>query len=459
MALSITDLANPLIDALTFAIVAVSLYYVSKQKQPQYPYVKNLLVLVHVLFEGVIALEFMRNFITTGTFMYYYTVVASSLILWDVVLLTAIAFSVYVRPGGKGIAGRLRAIFVRWPHGVILGLFITFIAGSDAYLITARPYTIVNLISISGTVTTSTAFNGTFLAISLVVLLFFMSYPALLLFREMSQAQDPDVKRALLILPICWTGIGAELLLFNGYLITLGYDLIAVGYVIAALAFAVTASIFRRASLLSGFFEKAASATVPSAPFTSRLGPGRFPVESRSALLEVSSSASYEQAVRDFALEKTSGGGLVFVFTSKGSPVYNALNGINGVRFYVMTSKVSYPKPGPVESELLVPQNDAAVLLDLIDKTVSSTGDTPVAIVFDSVSDLILYLGFESSYKFLKQANEITDKPKVSALYLVTEGAHDERVTSMIRSIYPTHLAFTNLGLRVTKGAEAGRQR
>ncbi|MDG7022371.1 MAG: lipoate--protein ligase family protein, partial [Nitrososphaerota archaeon] len=49
-------------------------------------------------------------------------------------------------------------------------------------------------------------------------------------------------------LPFCWFGIGAEVLVFNGFLVTLGYDLIPIGYSIAGILFGVTAAIFRRAS-------------------------------------------------------------------------------------------------------------------------------------------------------------------------------------------------------------------
>jgi hypothetical protein len=450
LANSAAFLVNPAIDALTFAITAVSLYYVAKQKPPQYPYVKSLLVAVHVFFEALIVLEFMRNFITTPSFIAAYTVVGSSLIFWDVVLLTTIAYSVYIRPGGRGILGRLRSIFFHWPHGLILGGFVAFIVASEVYLAVDHPYTSVQLTSFLGVTTTSTAFDPPALLISLLVLIFFLLYPTSLLLRETFQVKDPDIRRALVILPVCWVGIGVELLVFNGYLITLGLDLISVGYILAAVAFAVTATVFRRASLLSAFFEP--PAVVPAQVQAPRKTGALSAIGTTPALLEVDSSTNYEQAVKEFAQVWTSQGGLVYVFTSKGSPVYNSLTSIPGVRFYIMTSKVSYPKPSASENEILVPQNDVAVLLDLLDKTISATADTPVSVVFDSISDFVLYLGFEACYKLIKQANEILNRPKVSSVYLMTVGAHEERIVSLTRSLFRTHMKYDASGLNVTRG-------
>jgi hypothetical protein len=446
---------NVSIDILTFAIALISMFFVSQQKPSQYPYVKNLLIFVHFFFEGVVLLEIARNFISTAGFLELYTLLATSFIFWDVLLLTVIAYSVYVRPGGRGIVGRLRSLFVRWPHGFIIGTFIVYLAGADYYLGTAHPYKIVDLITIDSVHVLSTAFNTSFLYVSFLTLVFFLAYPTVLLIRETLQVKDPDVRRALVILPFCWVGIGGELLIFNGYLITLGYDLVAIGYAIAALVFGVAATIFRRASLLSSFFEPIpgiAPGMVPVGPKGERGAlDAKLPV-----LMEVNPSTNYETAVKGLAAANVAAGGLVYVFTSKGSPVYNSLSDLSGVRFYILTSRVSYPKTGERETELLVPQNDMAVLLDLLDKTIASTSGSSVSVIFDSVSDLILDLGFESTHKFIKQANEILDKPTISSLYLITAGAHDDRVMSLARSLFRMQAVYDSSGLHVTRAQSGG---
>ena len=440
------------IGIFAFAVTGISLYFVSRQRPSQYPYLKGLLILVHAFFEVIIVLDILRNlFPGSASYIGVYSVLAPDLIYLDVVLLTVIAYSVYVRPGGRGAVPRLRSVFVRWPHGLILGAFVVFIALAEGYLTFFSPYTVVQLTSLGGVLVPSPRYNQTFLDLSLGTLAFFLAYPTILLVKSTSHVRDPGIRRRFFILPFCWLGIGAEVLVFNGYLVTIGYDFIALGYAIAGLLFGVTATIFRRASLLSTFFEP-----VPGVPMAGGPQPGEaggvldapMPV-----LLEVDPSANYETSVAGLARAKTSSGGLVYVFTSRGSPVYNGVSGIAGVRFYVLSSSVSYPSSSDKENELLIPQNDMAVMLDLIDKTVSSTSGTPVTLVFDSISDFILYLGFESTYKFLKQANEILSRPGASAVYLVTSGAHDERVVSLTRSLFRMHAAYDQAGIRITRGA------
>jgi len=157
--------------------------------------------------------------------------------------------------------------------------------------------------------------------------------------------------------------------------------------------------------------------------------------------------------VTDFARQSVSNNQTVYVFTAKGSPVYSALHNLNGVRFYILSSKVTYPKPEEGEpSQILVPANDQAVILDVLDKTVSAA-DSPaqVSVVFDSISDMILSASFEATYKFVKQVNEVTGNGKTTALFLMTFGAHEEKVVSFIRSLFPTQLIDDNAGLRMTR--------
>ncbi len=452
---------SPAVDLLTFAIAAISVFYVYKQQPSQYPYVKGLLIGVHVFFEGVIVLELLRNFYVdptlpeTQSFMQFYTIGATSFILWDVVLLTAISMSVNFRPGGVKIFGRIRAMFGRWPHGSIFSAFVVYIAVMELYLVTAAPYSVLQLTDVAGAVRISTQFNQLFLLLTVIVLLFFLSYPSVLLVSATRKAKDPDVRRALIILPAAWAGIGLELLIFNGYLITVGVDAVPFGYVIAAVAFATTAAIFRRASLLSSFFEPLPQVVPPTSPFSNRFATTGVSFEGAKSLLEVDPSTNYEDAVKEFAVEQISKGALVFAFTSRGSPVFNALVDLAGVRFYVLTTKVSYPKPSDFPNEVLVPQNDQAVLLDLLDKTATSTAGNKASVIFDSVTDQIQYGGFEGTYKFIKQSNEILSSPQASSLFLLTSGAHEERVLSLVRSLFPNHLTYDTRGLKLTRG---GRQ-
>ena len=85
-----------------------------------------------------------------------------------------------------------------------------------------------------------------------------------------------------------------------------------------------------------------------------------------------------------------------------------------------------------------MPSDDQAVILDLIDKTIAAaTAPAQVAIVFDSISDMILSAGFEATYKFVKQVNEATGNGRTAALFLMTLGAHDEKVGELHQEPLP----------------------
>jgi len=63
----------------------------------------------------------------------------------------------------------------------------------------------------------------------------------------------------------------------------------------------------------------------------------------------------------------------------------------------------------------------------------------------------VLSAGFEGTYKFVKQVNETTGNGRTSALFLMTLGAHDEKVVSFVRSLFPTQLVDESGGLKITR--------
>ena len=449
-------LITPTVHETTLIITGLSAYFVFQQKTKAYPYVKNLLFLIHVLFMGVVLLEFLRDFIVTPFFMEFYTIFGSSFILWAVALAVTIAYVVYFRPPSGGIRQILASILSRRSYGAVYLAFISFIALADLYLIVAAPYSIVQLTDLLGAKVTSTAFNSTYLAIVLVVLIAFMALPTTIMVVAARASRDPSVRRAMIFLPISWDCIGVELLLFNGYLVTQGIDASAFGYLIAAGAFVGSAAIFRRASVLAGFFERVPitrGATREAAPSTSTLGIERAIALGKNALLEVDPAAHYETAVKDFAVALISGNHPVFAFTSISSPVYSGLETIPEAKFYLMTSRVSYPKSTEKPSEILVPMNDLAVLLDVLNKTIIANEGTKVGIIFDSISDLVISVGFESTFKFMKQANEILASGGATSMFLFTAGAHDEKVERLIKNLFVVQLGFGSSGLSVERGA------
>lgn len=450
-------LVTPTVHETTLIITGLSAYYVFQQKTKSYPYVKNLLFLIHVLFMGVVLMEFLRDFIVTPFFMEVYTIFGSSFIFWAVALAVTTSYVVYFRPPSGGIRQILASILSRPSYGILYLGFISYIALIDLYLVVASPYSIVQLTDLLGAKVTSTAFNPIFLVMMLAVLVGFMALPTTIMVAAARSSRDPSVRRAMVFLPVSWSCIGIELLVFNGYLVERGIDASAFGYLIAAGAFVGSAAIFRRATVLAGFFEHVPVTSVVARPqaeaFASSLGLERAAALGKSYLLEVDPAARYETVLKNFALELISGNHPVFAFTSRGSPVYSGLEAIPEAKFYLLTSRVSYPKPTEKPSEILVPMNDLAVLLDVLDKTVTANEETKVGIIFDSISDLVVSVGFESTFKFMKQANEILASGSATSMFLVTAGAHDDRVERLIKNLFVVQLAYNSSGLKVERAA------
>jgi hypothetical protein len=446
-------LATEIIEILTLVATAISGYYMYRQRTTSYTDARNLIVAVHIFFGGTISLEIARTTMATNSFvLQLYVLLGTIFILLCVELLTMLAWSVYLPIHKSGIRNLLSGIYRNSLHFLVFLVGSAYIAFVVAYLVFVHPYT---FFTTSTPQTLTNHFDGAFLALVFVVLIMFMTYPTTLFFAARRKTTLPNVKTALVLLPIAWIGIGLDLLVFNAFPNPGGIDLLPIGYLIAALGLAATSTIFRRASLLAGFFEsrKADSSgqKIPvaqpqpskatSKPFSKQLGLVEDTFSGRKFLLEVDSSASYERAVNDFATELTNLDYSVFVFTTRGSPVYNSLRSGQS-RFYLLSTTVSYTTVSAIPTEVLVPQSDPAVLMDAIQKTIETDSITPIGIVFDNISDFIISLGLATTYKFLKKTLEAIDSDRITALFLMTSGAHEDRERNLIKSLFSNQLSF-----------------
>ena len=452
-------LVSPVIDLITLAITATSAAYVARQQASEYNQVKGSLVTVHLFYIALVTLEFIRNFYSTPSFMEVYTIGNTTFVLLDVALLTVVALAIYYKPKGPGLASIVNELSGHGSQLLFFLLFCAYLAFAEVVLLIYRPFSLVVLENMVGKMVNSTVFSSYYLDILLGVLLVFILYPSTLLFLSSRRTVDPLVKRALIILPIAWIGIGLVILVFNGYVLTVEkVDDSAIAYLLAATAFSASASVFRRATLLSGFFtEVSAPPLQPNLrrerPFSRRIGVEMSSLIGKEMLIEVDPTADYEQLARDLALEFSAGGYAVFAFTSIGSPIYASLSTIEGVRFFVLTEKVSYPRGGAEQNEMLVPRYDQSVLLSVVDKTLSSNPQLKMLIIFDELTDEILSVGLEPTYKFIKQANELLSVASTTAVFFLTTSAQGTKETNVVRGLFTEQLLYGVEGLKVTSAS------
>ncbi len=462
-----SDILIPAIHAATLLITGTSAIYVYRQKTTEYPQVRNLLVMVHIFYMGIVSLEFARTFVPappdpippfTTFFLDVYTICNTSFVLADVFLLTLVAVAIYYRPNWQHLLDIVKETAKHQAGATLLGIYALYILIAEGFLLAAHPFYANPLINIAGSQVITTSFDQQYLAMLFGILLVFIVYPSGLLLAARRRTSDTQVRRAFAILPIAWAGIGVDLLIFNGFLLNppFNIDASAIGYLFAAAAFSVTAATFRRATLLSAFFQPgiaAAGIAPPKTSFSGRLGLKTEQTLGRVVLLEVDPSSKFEELIRDFAEELGSTQRIVFTFTAGGSPIFVTLAGETNVRFFTMTRKVSYPKQGERPDEVLVPSTDQSVLLNVLDKAITSNPDLKFGVVFDSVSDLILSSGLEMTYKFLKQANEMLTSNHVTAIFLMTSGAHSEREVNVIKSLFSNIVTFRDGQFTIQKSS------
>jgi predicted transcriptional regulator len=167
-------------------------------------------------------------------------------------------------------------------------------------------------------------------------------------------------------------------------------------------------------------------------------------------LLEVDTSSRYERGVRRIAEEFASKGHTVYLFSWKGSPVYEVLSGLASVNLRTMTTDVSYSKQVG-KREYLIPQGDRAVLLQEMSRAAESAPSGKALIVFDSVSDMIVLQGVEQTYSFLRTASGLVSGGRATLVCVLKRHSHDEKTESLVKGVFLNALVYDSSGLRSGK--------
>jgi hypothetical protein len=185
--------------------------------------------------------------------------------------------------------------------------------------------------------------------------------------------------------------------------------------------------------------------------FSKRIGVNHKQVIGRNMLLEFDPVSNYEESIQDFVLEASANAETVLIFTTKGSVIHSALSKQENVRFLLLTNLVSTPKTDKHHVEILIPANNTSLLLDALNKAVESHPDGNFNFVFDNLTSLILQVGFEKTYNFVRYALEMLSSINATAIFLFNPSAHDEKIASSLRSLFSNQVAFEKEGLEIIK--------
>jgi len=201
-----------------------------------------------------------------------------------------------------------------------------------------------------------------------------------------------------------------------------------------------------------GQFIYPAKPSIPTKPqaFSKTLGLDHTQMTGRKVLFEFDPASNYEKPIKDFATEALANTEQTIVFTRKGGAVHSSLSEYKNAKFFCLTQQLSIPKEVS-ENEILLPSTDISLILGVLDKTLKAYPHSIVNVVFDNLSDLVLSIGFDKTYRFIKYALEILASPKTTVLFLLNQSAHDPQVTSNLRSLFSNQIFFGKEGMQTVK--------
>lgn len=161
--------------------------------------------------------------------------------------------------------------------------------------------------------------------------------------------------------------------------------------------------------------------------FSRALGLSHAQLKGRKILFEFDPATAYQRAVRDFAFEARAQGEAVLVLTPKASVVRRTLQGEEGVEFITLAHQTMF-------SFML-----------------QSYEGKPLALIFDNLTDQILFMGFQSTYNFTRNTLETLAQPEVTVLFLFNPNAHPTSETFIIRNLFSEQVTYGTNGLAKVK--------
>ncbi len=185
--------------------------------------------------------------------------------------------------------------------------------------------------------------------------------------------------------------------------------------------------------------------------FSKTLGITREELNGRIILFEFDPASHYEKLVGDFVTEALANVEPVVLFTRKGSAIYSALSNIGAFKLLLLTQSISTPQMNSSKNEMLLPANNTPLLLDALEKVLKTSPQGKANIVFDNLSSLVLLVGFEKTYNFVRYALDVLASTNSTVLFLFSPDIHDQKVSSSLRSLFINHVSFRDGTLQIAK--------
>jgi hypothetical protein len=186
--------------------------------------------------------------------------------------------------------------------------------------------------------------------------------------------------------------------------------------------------------------------------FSKRIGIPHAEILGRKFLLEFDPTSDYERIAEDFAKEALAHLEPVYIFARIVSGVRESLVQQRSIRFVLMSSSESTSK-SISENEIVLPADNTPLILDMIRGILIEHADEYLFLIFDNLSELITYVGFDKVYKFLLCVLEMLSSKKTTALFLLNKSAHEPHVISQIRGLFHSLLVYERNRFEIVKNA------
>ena len=273
-----------------------------------------------------------------------------------------------------------------------------------------------------------------------MVVVAILTHPCYKFFRLYRSTADVKAKKATFAFFLCTFTITSSALIVN--VISVFVNISFPGGItsfITAMCYLVLAFVFRETKILTLYFEE----------FSKSLELTHQQVKGQPILLEFDPRSDFQKVVKDFTDEATANAEPITIFTYTQSTIYSIFKNRKDLSFFLMTPQVSTPTKKS-ETKVLLPE-DASLLLDTLDKTLKANLGSPQNLVFDNLSNLVLSIGFDKTYSFLRYALDMLVSMDATALFLVNPTAHEPKMVSSFRSLFGWQLSYGEEKLQVVK--------
>ena len=452
---------GPILYIAFLSALAALIVFILRQAASYFRSVQVLFAITFMSFWAVIFFDFIKIYLFKTEAVAYFTpkvAISSALIL--TIAAEQLALMLYRKERPKlswktFLSNKSHFVSALYKGYVILLMLLTWVLS---------PWEIQQMRNIWGELIYDAIFEPWYLVSLAIVLIAFIGYPCALFLRASRETKQKEIADVLNWYGAGWIGIGLTLIIFHGLLPTLNVQMVEISYLLNIIYFGVIAYAFRKTTILENLFKRMYVTTYTTRPtdlskhvkvFSKALGSTHRQIVGKNILLEIDPASNYERVVQDFATEALANAELVAVFTSKGSAVHSALSGRESVRFLFLTQSVSTPRVDASTNDVLLPVSNASLLLDALDKLLKARPEMNLSIVFDDLSNLVLLMGFEKVYGFVRYALEMLASENVTSLFLFNPMAHDLEVTSSLRSLFKSQVRFRGDRLQVVRLPEA----